>query len=309
MISTLLMIEPVAFEFNEETAANNYFQQCDQTPATLIQNTAREEFTAMVNKLRAKGLKVISIADTPEPKTPDSIFPNNWVSFHRDGRVALYPMFAPNRRAERRIDILQKIQEEGFQIKEIIDYTKAEQEDKFLEGTGSMVLDRDAKIAYAALSERTDRRLFSTFCNEFGYTPCCFHAMQSVEDQRLPIYHTNVMMCVGDRYAAVCLDSIDNLSERKALCQQLRDSGKEAIIELTERQINRFAGNMLQVENTEGTPLLILSQTALDALTSDQIATLSTFNELVAVNIPTIERYGGGSARCMIAEIYNKFTL
>ena len=305
MTSNILMIEPVAFGFNEETAANNYFQQFDQTPADRIQAAAQQEFAAMVTKLRAKGVNVISIPDTLEPRTPDSIFPNNWVSFHQDGRVVLYPMFAPNRRAERRDDILQIIQDKGFQVKEIVDYTKAEDEARYLEGTGSMVLDREARIAYAALSERTDPELLATFCRDFGYTSCCFHAMQSVDGKRLPIYHTNVMMCVADRYAVVCFDSIDNFNEREVLRHQLKASGKEVIIELTEAQIHGFAGNMLQVKNTEEIPLLVLSQTAYDALSPDQIAALASFNELVTVNIPTIERYGGGSARCMMAEIYN----
>lgn len=305
MTSNILMIEPVAFGFNEETAANNYFQQFDQTPADRIQAAAQQEFAVMVAKLRAKGVNVISIPDTLEPRTPDSIFPNNWVSFHQDGRVVLYPMFAPNRRAERRDDILQIIQHKGFQVKEIVDYTKAEDEARYLEGTGSMVLDREARIAYAALSERTDQELLTIFCRDFGYTYCCFHAMQHVDSKRLPIYHTNVMMCVADKYAVVCFDSIDDLKEREALCHQLKASGKEVIVELTEAQIHCFAGNMLQVKNKEEIPLLILSQTAYDALNSDQIAALASFNELVTVNIPTIERYGGGSARCMMAEIYN----
>jgi len=305
MTSNILMIEPVAFGFNEETAANNYFQQFDQTPADRIQAAAQQEFAAMVTKLRAKGVNVISIPDTLEPRTPDSIFPNNWVSFHQDGRVVLYPMFAPNRRAERRDDILQIIQDKGFQVKEIVDYTKAEDEARYLEGTGSMVLDREARIAYAALSERTDQELLATFCHDFGYTSCYFHAMQNVDSKRLPIYHTNVMMCVADKYAVVCFDSIDDLKEREALCHQLRASGKEVIVELTEAQIHRFAGNMLQVKNIEETPFLVLSQTAYDALNPDQITALASFNELVTVNIPTIERYGGGSARCMMAEIYN----
>ncbi|MBP1612686.1 MAG: hypothetical protein H6Q13_134 [Bacteroidetes bacterium] len=305
MTSNILMIEPVAFGFNEETAANNYFQQFDQTPADRIQAAAQQEFAAMVAKLRAKGVNVISIPDTLEPRTPDSVFPNNWVSFHQDGRVVLYPMFAPNRRAERRDDILQIIQHKGFQVKEIVDYTKAEDEARYLEGTGSMVLDREARIAYAVLSERTDQELLTTFCRDFGYTSCCFHAMQHVDGKRLPIYHTNVMMCVADKYAVVGFDSMDDFNEREALRNQLKASGKEVIVELTEAQIHRFAGNMLQVKNEEEIPLLVLSQTAYDALNPDQITALASFNELVTVNIPTIERYGGGSARCMMAEIYN----
>ncbi len=305
MTSHLLMIEPVAFGFNEETAANNYFQQKDGQPAATIQQKAYKEFCNMVELLRSKEIDVVAIADTQSPYTPDSIFPNNWVSFHEDGRVALYPMFAVNRRAERRMDILEQLQEYGFTIAEIIDFTAAEQQGRYLEGTGSMVLDRDARIAYAALSERTDSVLFHDFCAEFDYQPCAFHALQSVEGGRLPIYHTNVMMCVADRYAVVCFDSIDDNNERSLLREMLEKSGKEQIISLTEVQMHHFAGNMLQVKSIDGNPYLVLSQSAYNILTDDQKNIMGKYNELLPVDIATIEQYGGGSARCMIAEIYN----
>ncbi len=305
MTSHILMIEPVAFGFNEETAANNYFQKNDEQSAGTVQQNAHQEFCNMVVALRSKGIDVLTIADTRSPHTPDSIFPNNWVSFHEDGRVALYPMFAVNRRKERRMDIISYLEELGFTIEDVVDYTTSERQNRFLEGTGSMVLDRDSRIAYAALSERTDIQLFHEFCKEFAYQPCTFHALQSVGKLRLPIYHTNVMMCVADKYPIVCLDSIDDESERSLVQDTLLQSGKEQIIALTEKQIHHFAGNMLQVKSVTGTPYLVLSQSAYDILTDDQRKILTCYNELLPVDIATIEQYGGGSARCMMAEIYN----
>ena len=305
MTSHILMIEPVAFGFNAETAANNYFQKNDDKSEDYIQRMAYAEFQNMKSLLTNKGINVISIPDTLHPHTPDSIFPNNWISFHEDARVALYPMFAPNRRSERRYDILEQLSSKGFVLNDIVDYTFFENKGSYLEGTGSMIFDRKAKIAYAALSERTDETIFKGFCHDFGFTPCTFHALQSVDGKRLPIYHTNVMMCVADKYAVVCFDSIDDADEREHLRQTLLQSGKEIIVELTEAQIHQFAGNMLQVQGQDDTPYLVLSQTAFDALTAGQKDILGKYNELIPVDIATIEQYGGGSARCMMAEIYN----
>ncbi|MDH6356082.1 hypothetical protein M2132_002445 [Dysgonomonas sp. PH5-45] len=301
--NTILMIEPVAFGFNEQTAVNNYFQKKDDTAEATIQDKAHAEFEAMVQTLCGKGVNLIVVKDTIDPHTPDSIFPNNWISFHEDGRIAVYPMCAVNRRVERRVDILNQMVEDGFYIADILDYTASEAENRFLEGTGSMILDRANKVAYAALSERTNKELFLTFCKDFAYTPVYFHSYQTVGDKRLPIYHTNVMMCVADRYAIICLDTIDNADERKFVEKTLTDNGKE-IIEITEQQMHNFAGNMLQVEGRDEVPYLVMSQSAYDSLTDDQRNRIRAYNEIISVAIPTIEKYGGGSARCMMAEVF-----
>lgn len=243
--------------------------------------------------------------DTPIPHTPDSIFPNNWVSFHDDGTVVLYPMFAENRRAERRADILQRIESEGFSIRRKVDYTGFEEENRFLEGTGGIILDRVNRYAYAALSQRVDEALLGRFCKEQNFIPVPFRAYQTVNGQRLPIYHTNVMMCVATDYAVVCLDSIDDVEEREQVCHILRQTGKE-IIAISEEQMHHFAGNMLQVENGKGALFLVMSQSAYDSLDEGQLQRLSKYNALLPMPIPTIETLGGGSARCMMAEIFLK---
>ena len=301
--STLLMIEPVAFGFNHQTAENNYFQQQATDSASAVQEKALCEFRQMVDILQNKEIDVIVVRDTPEPHIPDSIFPNNWISFHDDGTVVVYPMFASNRRLEKRSDILVQLEKKGFIVRNIVNYSSSENKSRFLEGTGSMVFDRVSRIAYAALSERTHLSLFLQFCEELHFLPCYFHAYQTVGDKRLPIYHTNVVMNVGDRYAVVCLDSIDDAMERQAVVSSLCNHGK-AIIEITEAQMHHFAGNMLQVENREGEKFVILSETAFQSLTPKQIEQLSAFNEIVSIPIPTIERAGGGSVRCMMAEIF-----
>ena len=259
----------------------------------------------MTALLKEKGLDLIVVQDTFVPHTPDSIFPNNWISFHQDGTVVLYPMFAVNRRLERRSDITEQIDKKGFIIQNIRDYSQFENENIFLEGTGSMILDRVNKIAYAALSERTHLSLFLQFCEELHYTPCYFFANQTVGSNRMPIYHTNVMMSIADRYAVVCLDSIDDEAEKQKVIKSLRDSGKE-IIEITEAQMHNFAGNMLQVENKDGEKIATMSETAYKSLTTKQIEQISKYNEIVSFAIPTIEKAGGGSVRCMLAEIFLK---
>ena len=300
---SILMIEPIAFGFNAQTATNNYFQQNDNSAEEEIQKKALQEFSAMVEKLRAKKIDVIVVKDTLQPHTPDSIFPNNWVSFHENGSVVLYPMFAENRRLERREDILNHLQSIGFQVNNIVDFSKAEEENIFLEGTGSMILDRKNRIAYAALSQRTDKNLFEKFCEKMDFSPCAFSSYQSVNYERLPIYHTNVMMCDADNYAVICLDTVDDLQEKLLLADRLIGSGKE-IVKISEEQMHFFAGNMLQVENTDGKKFLVMSQTAYNSLEKSQLDVLESFNEIIAVEIPTIEKYGGGSARCMMAEVF-----
>ncbi|MEI8085722.1 MAG: arginine deiminase-related protein [Paludibacter sp.] len=300
---TILMIEPVAFGFNEQTAVNNHFQHKDNAEGLVIQTKALAEFNEMVAMLRAHNLDVIVVKDTLEPSTPDSIFPNNWISFHADGRVALYPMYAQNRRVERRSDILNFLTDKHFKVLDIVDYTPWEKVNRFLEGTGSLILDRQHKIAYAALSERTDKAMFMQFCLDFDYQPICFIANQTINNNRLPIYHTNVMMSVADKYAVVCLEAIDIECKQKAVVDALQNTHKE-IIEITEAQMNCFAGNMLQVENKEGKLFLVMSQSAYNSLTKAQIERLKFYNQIITAAIPTIEKYGGGSVRCMMAEVF-----
>ncbi len=303
--STLLMVRPTGFRMNEQTAVNNYYQKVlDGLSADKVSEAAEKEFDRFVDVLQNKGVQVVVIQDTPEPSTPDAVFPNNWVSFHHDGRVALYPMFAENRRKERREDIFDDLKNHyGLQVNEIIDFTEFEDHSKYLEGTGSMILDRANRIAYAALSERTDRRAFELFCEVFDYVGVIFEAFQSVDGERKPIYHTNVMMCVANHFAIVCLDSIDDADEREMLTQTLRDSGKE-IIAISEEQTQRFAGNMLEVANTEGKALLVMSTSAFEALEKDQIEKIEKHCEIVHSSLDTIEACGGGSARCMMAEVF-----
>lgn len=301
--NTILMIEPVAFGFNSETAVNNYFQFNKPGNDAETQAKAHAEFMHLVEALREKGIRVITIKDTPEPHTPDSIFPNNWISFHAGGKAVIYPMFAKNRRAECRLDVLEKLISAGLKHYETIDYRAAESQNQFLEGTGSMILDRVNKIAYAALSERTNEALFHQFCTDFAYTPVSFTARQNADEQRLPIYHTNVMMCIADRFAIICLNSIDDIDERKKVIEHIQKTKKE-LIEISEMQVHHFAGNMLQVENEEGTPYLVMSKSAYHSLSGSQLKSIQSYNEIIVAAIPTIELLGGGSVRCMMAEIF-----
>ncbi len=300
-----MMVRPVRFHYNEETAPNNYFQH----PAEVlgpheIQERARDEFDGFVAKLREHGIQVIVMEDTAEWDTPDSIFPNNWVSFHEDGRVGLYPMYAVNRRQERRQDILDALKHtHGFQISGIADFTAYEKEDKFLESTGSMILDRPNRILYAALSIRTDREVLDDFCQQFGYSAVVFHANQTVEGKRLPIYHTNVMMCVAGKFAVICLGAIDDEKERQVVVDSLRQNNKE-IIEISEEQQDHFAGNMLQVMSDSGLPYLVMSDAAYHSLNDEQLATIQKYCPIIHSPLDTIEKLGGGSARCMMAEVF-----
>ena len=299
----ILMIEPVAFGFNTQTALNNFFQQQSNESPSEIQRKALAEFKNMVALLRSKDVTVLVVKDTPEPHSPDSVFPNNWLSFFERGQVVLYPMFATNRRYERRNDILEYISDQGLTINNIDDFTFWEEKNLFLEGTGSMIFDRINNIAYAALSERTSKSLFLQFCSTFDLKPVYFSAYQSVNGKRLEVYHTNVMLTVADKYAVVCPDAIDNANERKVVLDSLEKTGKD-IISITEHQMHCFAGNMLQVENTTGVKYMVLSRSAYDTLDRKQTDRLSAYNELLVVSIPTIERVGGGSVRCMMAEIF-----
>lgn len=297
------MVRPVQFRMNEETAVNNFFQEDLELRNSVINRQAQEEFDTFVQKLRKEGIRVIVVEDRLETDTPDSIFPNNWVSFHKDGTVVVYPMYAENRRRERREDIFAILEEEGFEIRQILDYTRAELEGYFLEGTGSILMDRENQKAYCALSDRADEALFIEFCEEFEVTPVIFTANQSVDGKRLPIYHTNVMMCIGEQFAVICLDAIDDKKERKNVLDHLRSDGKE-IIEISESQMHAFAGNMLQVLGTDGERLLVMSQSAHDSLNPDQIAVIEKSSRILSSPLDTIETCGGGSARCMMAEVF-----
>lgn len=298
------MIRPINFRRNEQTAVNNFYQKESDDVLPETENAkAQKEFDAFVEKLRQVGVHVLVINDTEEFDTPDSIFPNNWISFHENGTVALYPMFAENRRKERREDVLDKLEEQGFLIENIVDYTSAEAANVFLEGTGSLLLDRVNRIAYCALSARADEELFIEFCEDFEYTPVVFTAYQTVDGKRKPIYHTNVMMCLAETFAVVCLDAIDNKSERKNLIKHLQESGKE-IIRITEAQVNNFAGNMLQVKGNNHKPYLILSQAAYNSLTTGQRNVIQKHCDMLSSSLDTIEACGGGSARCMMAEVF-----
>lgn len=301
--NTILMIRPVNFRMNEQTAVNNYFQEDLDIQNSEINKKAQREFDVFVNKLRAVGVNVIVEDDILENDTPDSIFPNNWVSFHENGDVALYPMFAENRRNERREELFSRLEDEGFEINDIMDYTSAEEDDIFLEGTGSILMDRVNKKAYCALSARADEELFIEFCEDFDYFPVIFTAYQTVDDQRLPIYHTNVMMCLAETFAVICLDSIDDKKERKNVVNHLKEDGKE-VIAITESQMHQFAGNMLQVRGTDDKRYLVMSKAAHDSLTSSQISKLTAHCDILYSDLETIETCGGGSARCMMAEVF-----
>lgn len=300
--NTVLMIRPVRFRMNEQTAVNNYFQEKIDTENQQINYQAQQEFDTFVQKLRLVGVKVIVVDDIYEQNTPDSVFPNNWISFHQNGNVALYPMFAENRRRERREDILDKIEAEGFLIENVYDYTSAEEENIFLEGTGVMVLDRVNRKAYCALSPRADEDLFIEFCEDFEYTPIIFHAYQQVGDKQALIYHTNVMMAVGDTFAVICADSITDKKERKNVLAHLKDDKKD-IIYITTQQMEHFAGNMLQVQGDNST-YLVMSDAAYQSLTTAQINQLEQHTKILHTNLTTIETCGGGSARCMLAEVF-----
>lgn len=302
--NSILMIRPVAFRMNEQTAVNNYYQKVleNVSPAN-VNAKAQAEFDALVQKLSLVGVNVIVVDDTLNPDTPDSIFPNNWISFHENGDVVLYPMFAENRRPERREEILDLLEDEGFVINEIMDYTSAEDDGFYLEGTGSLLLDRENGKAYCALSPRADEELFIEFCEDFEFSPILFEAFQTVDGERKLIYHTNVMMCLGETFAVICADCIDDKKERKMVLDSLRGDDKEIIL-ITEDQVNNFAGNMLEVKGKDDRRYLVMSKSAHQSLTKRQIAQIEEHVTILSSSLDTIEACGGGSARCMMAEVF-----
>lgn len=295
--SHLLMIKPVKFAFNTETAVNNNFQVRSEDQA--VQEKALLEFNTFIAILRKEGIDVTVIDDTPEPHTPDSVFPNNWISFHDNATIFLYPMFAVNRRLERKPHVLAAIRKK-FRVDQTIDLSKHEAHDAFLEGTGSMVLDRDNKISYACLSPRTDKKVLDEFCDKIGYRAVNFTA---VDAENKPIYHTNVMMCVADEFVVICLDTIKDNSEKKAVVDSITQNGQQ-IIGISFEQMNHFAGNMLQVHNADGKKILVMSSQAYHSLTQKQVEEIENFNSIIHSDITTIETNGGGSARCMMAEVF-----
>jgi len=290
------MIRPVNFTFNTETAVNNAFQSVQDANA---QEIAVKEFNDFVSLLQKNGIDVTVVDDTPQPHTPDSIFPNNWISFHDDGSIVLYPMYAANRRQERKSHVIEKLKEH-FKIRQQIDLSSYENENVFLEGTGSMVLDRKHKIAYACISQRTDSKVLDDFCVRLGFTSQTFVATDA---NHYPIYHTNVMMCVADKYVVICLESIADKKEREGTINVIKKTGKE-IIDISLDQMNHFAGNMLQVQNKAGQRFLIMSSQAFKSLTVHQTSTIEKYNPIIHSSLDTIERNGGGSARCMMAEVF-----
>ena len=294
---TVLMVRPVAFGFNDETAVNNTFQK--QGEEDNIPELARNESDAFIELLEENDIHVITVEDTAEPYTPNSVFPNNWFSTHDDGTLVLYPMFAENRRLERKPAALDAIQE-NFRVKRTVDLTHYEEDGLFLEGTGSMVLDRVHKIAYTCLSPRANETVLEDFCRQLGYTPVMFHA---VDENGIQIYHTNVLLSVGTEIAVVCLESITDPEERSIVQSSLENSGK-TIVEITFDQMNHFAGNMLEVRNKNGDPCLIMSLAAYNSLSDEQVEFISSKMKLITPALDCIEENGGGSARCMLAELF-----
>lgn len=297
------MVRPAAFARNEQTAKSNHFQQTMLLTPKVIQGKALVEFDAFVEQLKTAGVKVLVVEDTVNPHTPDSIFPNNWISFHENGIIVVYPMETINRRQERRDDVIGLVESlTGVEIENVIDYTSAEEEGIYLEGTGSVILDRENKIAYCAKSSRSDEELFIEFCEDLDYDPVFFRANQDVEGKRKPIYHTNVMLCVASKFAVICLDAIDDKKEKKNVLQHLKKSGKD-VIAITENQMHSFAGNMLELQGNSGS-VLVMSKQANESLSSEQLIRLKKHAAILTVDLKIIETLGGGSARCMLAEVF-----
>ena len=295
----ILLIRPSNFVFNTQTAASNFFQNKVSDSEDVIKHKAFSEFETFASTLKSKGVNVFVFDDTKFPEKPDAIFPNNWVTFHSDGTVILYPMFAKNRRHERRQEIIDSLKEK-FKITNIVDLSKYEDENKFLEGTGSIVFDHDHKMAYACLSPRTDKELFISLCKLLHYKPLYFHAH---DKEGKEIYHTNVMMCVGEKFAVICLESITDKQERDKVSDTLTETGHR-LVDITFEQMSKFAGNMLAIQTSDNKNILALSQSSVDSLTTAQKQDIESFCELVPLSIKTIETIGGGSARCMIAEVF-----
>ena len=302
-IHSILMVRPSSFRTNVQTIENNYFQNLSKIGDKETLKKAQDEFDHLVKKIESFDIPVNVFQDDLTYDTPDSLFPNNWISFHKNNKIVLYPMFAKNRRLERNENILKFLESNNVKIKSIFDYTIAEKNKQYLEGTGSMVLDRINKKVYASISERTSEILIDEFCEDFNYMPIVFKSYQSHDNARKLIYHTNVMMCIADKYSIICLDSIDCNIEKNKVFESLKDDGKE-IIEISSRQLNSFAGNMIElVYNNQS--YLVMSASAYESLSKEQIIKINKYSQIIFSDVSTIEYCGGGSVRCMIAEIFN----
>ena len=299
--NTLLMVRPANFGYNPETADNNVFQtNNDSLSIREIADRAMKEFDELLSRLKAASIEVVVIEDSVQPKKTDAVFPNNWFTTHDDGRIILYPMYSPNRRLERRTDIIDYL-EESYEVSEVKSYTSHEDKGVILEGTGSMIIDRPNKIIYACLSQRTDQRLLDKLSAELGgYEVIGFVA---VDDQDVPYYHTNVIMTLGDDLAIICLESIADPTERARVEEKLKSTGK-VIVDISRSQVLKYCGNMLQVNNTNGEQYMVMSQSARDHLTPSQISQIESYVTILSSPIDIIEEYGGGSARCMLAELF-----
>ena len=300
--NTILMVRPADFRANEETAVNNYFQDIE----TVSKDTnllAQAEFDNAVKTLEAAGVQVIVVEDSGKFDTPDSIFPNNVISFHGD-KVILYPMFAENRRREIFLGHLGVLEKHGIKFKTIKDYSLYADQEIFLEGTGVLILDRENKLAYCSISERANELLVQLYCEDNGYKPIIFHATQEVEQKRVAIYHTNVMMALGTNFCVISLDSIQNEEEKNQVIQSLEATNK-TIVSISEAQMHQFCGNILELKNKDEETLIVMSEQAYKAFSEEQKQQLSNLGELVYIPIYTIEKFGGGSIRCMIAEVFH----
>jgi hypothetical protein len=295
----LLLVRPAAFGFNTETSASNSFQATDNNDAVLVHTKALTEFNLVIKLLKGIEISVFIMEDTPQPKKPDALFPNNWISTHPDGLVITYPMMAPNRRLEKRSDVIDKLKEH-FSVREVWDISNEEEQRRFLEGTGSIVFDHQNKIAYACRSPRTDEVLLKQLVNKIGYEAIVFNA---VDENGKPIYHTNVMMWVGEKTAGLCLDAIKNDDDQELLINKLMETNHK-LIALSYQQIKSFAGNMFEVKNAKDELFLLMSRTAFQSLLPGQLNEISRYAEPLVFSIETIEKYGGGSIRCMVAGIY-----
>lgn len=299
--NSLLMVRPASFGYNSESAETNAFQVSDENDPVQISRLAVAEFDSMVELLRAHDIDVTVVDDTPTPPKPDAVFPNNWISFHQDGRVILYPMQPPSRRVERRLDIIEWLRKD-YVISEVLDESTHEQNQFFLEGTGSLVFDHINRIAYACRSPRTNEELVKRICAHLNYKPIVFNA---VDEKGVPIYHTNVMLCVGSKFVVICLDSIHSETDQDAVLDSFATTGHK-VVAISYDQMRNFAGNMIEVRDKAGQPYVLMSQAAFDSLLPGQIDAISKFVEPLPIPIPTIERYGGGSVRCMVAGIHLK---
>ena len=298
--TSILMVRPAAFGFNTQSAESNAFQVDEVDDPSSVQQKALQEFDRMVDLLRSHDIDVHVLDDTPVPVKPDAVFPNNWISFHEDGRVIVYPMLAENRRLERGATVVETLTE-SFKVLEVIDWSGEEQNNRYLEGTGSMVLDYVNKVVYANRSPRTNESLVIRFCDLLGYKPIMFDA---VDAAGRPIYHANVLMCIGSKFAVICLDAIPNDEDQEKILTVLATTNHK-VVAISFAQMNAFAGNMIEVASKNGESFVLLSEQAFHSLLPGQVDAISRFAEMIPISIPTIERFGGGSVRCMVAGIYN----